>query len=139
MSITANGAMSSSNDTECNVFSINTNFEKIVDGGECKFLSNPLAESKKDFNAQFNSLANKPETIRIALENISFVLSSIAEHLDAYMENIMLQEEQGVGLNYTTVCECMFSPSSFTTSSAYCDSMKWSTMIASVLGAILLL
>ncbi|KAL3800623.1 hypothetical protein HJC23_006085 [Cyclotella cryptica] len=104
-----NGAEGSSTETVCNVFSTNTNFEKIVDGGKREFLSNPSAESAKDLKAWFNSLADEPGTIKITLNDIFYLLPLMVEDLDAYMESIAMQGEQEVDENYTSTCECVSS------------------------------
>ncbi|KAL7489652.1 hypothetical protein ACHAW6_015302 [Cyclotella cf. meneghiniana] len=139
--IGVDGGSSGSTETKCNVFSTNTNFEKIVDGGKREFLSNPSAESAKDLKAWFDSLANNPGTIKISLQDISYVVPEMVEDLDAYVDSIVSQEKQEVDQNYTTTCECVSSPSSSRASvpdtKTPVDWKKW-TIIASVVAGILL-
>lgn len=101
------GGESNSENFECDLFSLNTNFEKIVVGGKRELLTNPYAESAQDLKGWFDSLAQFPGIVQMSVKDIALLVPSITEDVDAYINGVQMQEEGGIDTNNTGLTECL--------------------------------
>jgi hypothetical protein len=114
------GGDSSSENSECDLFSLNTNFEKVVVGGKRELLTNPSAETAQDLEEWFNSLTATPGIVQISVKDIALVIPSIIEDLDAYINGIQPPEEAEIYKNNLALTECL---------PEYCDAVVVTTLV----------